>query len=240
MAATFQNSAAVLSYMQGKFGSANFSQWQIRRRIMFSRVTYTEAGATEYSFFADALGSNSTTIEDTNMPKANSFGQVHFLLKSIRTRIFIKTWDLLAFSGLDASTLVSDLFMGFVQAGVLELSINGRPYLQIPKPFMFAPPGDGRPQVYSAGIQTMVLTEASPNTLYTLVGQIPFATQTSKRNGLYLVDPNILIEAEQNFSCKILFPSGVVAVIGTTVTDDTSNPLKIGVEFDGIEFRPVQ
>jgi hypothetical protein len=207
---------------------------------MFSRVPYLEAGASEFSFFADALGSNSTTIEDTNMPKANSFGQVHFLLKSVRTRMYIKTWDLLAFTGLDASTLVSDALLGFMQAGVLELEINGRKFLQIVKPFLYAPPGDSRPQIYSSGVQSLTLSEGTPNTIYTWVGPIPFATQIGKRRGVYVVDPNILIEAEQNFSCKIIFPSGLVTVIGTTVTDDTTNPLKIGVEFDGIEFRPVQ
>jgi hypothetical protein len=60
------------------------------------------------------------------------------------------------------------------------------------------------------------------------------------RNNVYFVDPNILIEAEQQFSVKLSYPSGSVPVLASAVANDSTNPLKVGVIFDGLLLRPVQ
>jgi len=57
---------------------------------------------------------------------------------------------------------------------------------------------------------------------------------------VYFVDPNILIEAEQQFSVKLSYPSGSVPVLASAVANDSTNPLKVGVIFDGLLLRPVQ
>jgi hypothetical protein len=90
--------------------------------------------------------------------------------------------------------------------------------------------------VFSAGV--LNLTAGTPVTVF--IGPPPYCTQTRNKDGIYQVDPNIMIEAEQQFSMTISFPSGLVPVLGTGVTDDTTNPLKVGVILDGIEFRPLQ
>jgi hypothetical protein len=54
------------------------------------------------------------------------------------------------------------------------------------------------------------------------------------------VDPNILIEAEQQFNVKLSYPSGLLPVISTGVANDSTNPLKVGVILDGLLLRPVQ
>jgi hypothetical protein len=69
---------------------------------------------------------------------------------------------------------------------------------------------------------------------------VPWVTQTKRRDNVYFVDPNILIEAEQQFTVQINYPSGLVPVLATNVVNDTSNPLKIGVILDGLLLRPVQ
>jgi hypothetical protein len=72
------------------------------------------------------------------------------------------------------------------------------------------------------------------------VGRGPYAYPGQAGKGAaYLVDPQFLIGSDQNFMISIEFPSGLVPVIGTTVVaSDTT--LYIGVEFDGIEIRPLQ
>jgi hypothetical protein len=60
------------------------------------------------------------------------------------------------------------------------------------------------------------------------------------RSNVYFVDPNILIEAEQQFNVSLQFPSGIVPVLATNVVNDSTNPLKVGVILDGLLLRPVQ
>jgi hypothetical protein len=237
---TFSSSQETLAYLQQRFGSANYSSWQSGRKQFYSRVNYPAAGVTEAVFFSDAKGVNSASAEITNMPKANSFGQVHFLLKAIRCSFYMATNNWHAFTGADAYSIISDMVMGFVQSGVFELNINARPFVQLPVPFLYAPPGNGQPQLFSAGIQSQTLTEGTPNVSNTFVTATPYARQTSKARGVFLVDPNILIEAEQNFEAKISWPSGVVPVIATSVQNDSSNKLYLEVSLDGLLFRPVQ
>lgn len=239
MIKAFNNSLETLRYLQGKFGSADYKDWQYLRTQFYSYVNYPEAGQSTLTFFGSALG-GSLTLEDTNMPKAGSFGQVHFLIKSIRVGLRINTNNLDAWNGDDDSTLFSDYLAGFVQAGVLSLEIGARSFLEIPLPLLYSPSGKGVQQRYSAGIDLLTLAEGAPNTLSAFRSSAPFATTNGRGRNTYVVDPQILVEAEQNFSATLSFPSGLVPVIGTDITDDTTNPLKVGISLDGIQFRPVQ
>jgi hypothetical protein len=81
---------------------------------------------------------------------------------------------------------------------------------------------------------------AAPNPGGVGVVGLPWVTQTKMRSNVYFVDPNILIEAEQQFNVKVSFPSGNVPILATNVVDDTTNPVKIGVILDGLLLRPVQ
>jgi hypothetical protein len=234
----FASSAEALSYLQRKYGTANFREWQTLRFEFWSFQDYTAAGLISYNFFSTTAAGAITTF-DTNMPKANSFGQVHFLIKAIHTRWSIANWDLTAWDGTDATTLVSDMIDGFCQAGYLRWTINNREFALIPKPFLYAPAADGQEWHRNRVIDAITLTEGTPNTLATLRSAPPYAT-LGRRENAYLMDPNILVEAEQNFNININFDRGVVPIIATTINNDTTNPLKIGVKLDGILFRPMQ
>jgi hypothetical protein len=234
------NSMSAIKRIQQRYGSTDYASWQNLRKRFYSFVTYPEAGSSQLTFFGSALGQNGTTPEITNMPKAGSFGQQHFWVRTISCVVKIDVWNLAAWAGTDASSLYSDFIIGFVQAGFLEFKINARPWIQLPVPFLYAPPFDGRALVYSAGISTLTLAEGTPNTLTGLVTSAPFATQTTDKEGVFMFDPPPFIEAEQNFEITISFPSGLVPVIGTGVTDDTTNPLKVGVILDGELYRPMQ
>lgn len=232
----------VINSLSNKFGVIDYSRWQAIRWQWYSYVQYPSAGTNELNFFGNVAGQTGVTLADTNLPKAGSFGQTHFLLKTISTDIRLPNNDIDGFTlanqaTLDTRAFASDFLAGFVQAGVLEFGIGARPFATLPKPFQYAPP-PGNDVDYENSFANQigaVPTAGNPN----VVG-VPFATQTRLRSNVYVIDPNVLIEAEQQFSVKISFPSGIVPVIATNVVNDTTNPLKIGVIFDGVLLRPMQ
>jgi hypothetical protein len=174
------------------------------------------------------------------MPKANSFGQNHFLLKAIRCDYFIPDQNNDGWVSTDASTLYSDFIAGVFQAGVLEFSVGAKIVVQVPKPMLYCPPANGRTHFRHAGLTTLTLTEGTPNVILALNSPPPFADLNGDKKNLYVVDPNIVIEAEQNFDVAIRYPSGSLGITAATITDDTTNPLYFGVYLDGIVFRPQQ
>lgn len=233
------SSQQVIRNLQKKFGSANFAQWQGIRKQFYSFVQYPVAGQSEFQLFGSAI-SGTVNRQLTNMPKAGSFGQQHFQLKAVRTAYFINNQNITAFVSTDATTLYTELANGPFQAGVLELTIGNQLKLQVPKPFLYMPPAAGAAEVRAAGVRAITLTEATPNTLLTYDSHIPHADLNGCKQNLFRVDPNIIIEAEQNFLCTIKYPSGIIPITATGVVVDATNPLYIGVILDGIVFRPQQ
>lgn len=230
-------SQQVIRTLQSKYGSANFQRWQSLRRQFYSFVQYPDAGAAELRLFGDAV-SGTVNKQLTNMPKAGSFGQNHFMLKAIRCSYFINTEKITSWANTDATSLATEMLQGVFHAGVLELTIGSRLMVQVPKPFLYAPPADGRAVVRSEGVRALTLTEATPNTLLTYSGSAPNVQLNRGRESLYLVDPNIVIEAEQNFQVALRYPSGLLPVTATTIT--SANTFYVGVILDGLVFRPQQ
>jgi hypothetical protein len=235
-------SESIISAASQKFGVIDYTRWQAIRWQWYSYVTYPTAGTSELNFFGQVAGQAGVTLQDTNLPKAGSFGQTHFQLKSISTDIQLLVNDVDTFTlanqaTLDTRALASDFLNGFVQAGVLEFSVGARPFATIPKPFQYAPP-PGNPLDYNNSYVNQI--GAVPTATNPAVVGLPWTTQTKRRDNVYFVDPNILIEAEQQFNVKLSYPSGFVPIIANSVVNDSTNPLKIGVIFDGLLLRPVQ
>ena len=237
-------SESIISAASQRFGVIDYSRWQAIRWQWYSYVTYPEAGTGELNFFGQVAGQAGVTLQDTNLPKAGSFGQTHFQLKSISTDIQIANNNVDDFTRanintLDTRALASDYLLGFVQAGVLNFSVGARPFATIPKPFQYAPP-PGSPLDLDNTYVNQISAAPVPAVGASQVVGVPWVTQTKMRSNVYFVDPNILIEAEQQFNVKISFPSGNVPILATNVVDDTTNPVKIGVILDGLLLRPVQ
>ena len=237
-------SESIISAASQRFGVIDYSRWQAIRWQWYSYVTYPEAGTGELNFFGQVAGQAGVTLQDTNLPKAGSFGQTHFQLKSISTDIQIGNNNVDDFTRanqatLDTQALASDFLLGFVQAGVLNFSVGARPFATIPKPFQYAPP-PGSPLDLENSYVNQISAAPVPAVGAAQVVGVPWVTQTKMRSNVYFVDPNILIEAEQQFNVKISFPSGNVPILATNVVDDTTNPVKIGVILDGLLLRPVQ
>ena len=237
-------SESIISAASQKFGVIDYTRWQAIRWQWYSYITYPSAGATELNFFGQVAGQAGVTLQDTNLPKAGSFGQTHFQLKSISTDIQIASNDVDGFTRanqatLDTRALASDFLGGFVQAGVLRFSVGARPFATIVKPFQYAPP-PGSPLDYDNTYVNQISAAPVPAAGASQVVGVPWITQTKMRSNVYFVDPNILIEAEQQFNVSLQFPSGIVPVLATNVVNDSTNPLKVGVILDGLLLRPVQ
>jgi hypothetical protein len=240
-------SESIISAASQKFGVIDYSRWQAIRWQWYSYVTYPAAGATELNFFGQVAGQANVTLQDTNLPKAGSFGQTHFQLKSISTDIQIGNNDVDGFTRanidtIDTRALASDFLGGFVQAGVLRFNVGSRPFATIVKPFQYAPP-PGSPLDYDNTYVNQISAAPNPAVGATAVSGVPWVTQTKMRSNVYFVDPNILIEAEQQFNVSLQFPSGAVPVLATNVINiggANANPIKVGVVLDGLLLRPVQ
>jgi hypothetical protein len=237
-------SESIISAASQKFGVIDYTRWQAIRWQWYSYITYPSAGSTELNFFGQVAGQAGVTLQDTNLPKAGSFGQTHFQLKSISTDIQIASNDVDGFTRanqatLDTRALASDFLGGFVQAGVLRFSVGARPFATIVKPFQYAPP-PGSPLDYDNTYVNQISAVPVPAAGAAQVVGVPWITQTKMRSNVYFVDPNILIEAEQQFNVSLQFPSGIVPVLATNVVNDSTNPLKVGVILDGLLLRPVQ
>jgi hypothetical protein len=237
-------SESIISAASQKFGVIDYSRWQAIRWQWYSYVTYPTAGTTELNFFGQVAGQAGVTLQDTNLPKAGSFGQTHFQLKSISTDIQLAVNDVDGFTranqaSLDTRALASDFIGGFVQAGVLNFSVGARPFATIVKPFQYAPP-PGSPLDLANTYVNQISAAPNPAVGASAVVGVPWVTQTKMRSNVYFTDPNILIEAEQQFNVKLNFPSGVVPVLASNVVNDSTNPLKVGVILDGLLLRPVQ
>jgi len=237
-------SESIISAASQKFGVIDYTRWQAIRWQWYSYITYPSAGATELNFFGQVAGQAGVTLQDTNLPKAGSFGQTHFQLKSISTDIQIASNDVDGFTRanqatLDTRALASDFLGGFVQAGVLRFNVGARPFATIVKPFQYAPP-PGSPLDYDNTYVNQISAAPVPAAGAAQVVGVPWITQTKMRSNVYFVDPNILIEAEQQFNVSLQFPSGIVPVLATNVVNDSTNPLKVGVILDGLLLRPVQ
>lgn len=221
MATTYQDSNAFIEFLKGT------PYREVIRKQFYSYINYPLAGSSTLNFFGDAV-SSTVNAQLTNMPKANSFADSYFLVKSIRCTTFINNSQLLNADGLDANTLASDWIAGFAQAGYLDFTIGSRSFFQMPKPFLFAAGTDDVNYVRSG------TSAASP----ALGDNKPWAG--GKACSPFLIDPAIAIEPDANFTISVNYPSGSVPIISTGVVVAVSNPLYVGIELDGIWARKLQ
>lgn len=247
-------SEQVIMTASNRLGTVDYSRFQSLRGQYYSWVTYPQAGANTISFFGNVVGQSGITLADTNMPKAGSFGQVYFLVKTISLAVKIWNDDLDGFTranqaSLDTRAAASDYLAGFVQAGVLTFNIGARPFLVAPKPFLYLPtPGTDPDHFPSFGQQ--LSAAPTPAAGAASVSGLPRVTQTLERENVFRFDPSLLIEPEQQFDISLSYPTGLVPVIATAVTNlagpggvaagTNTNPFKVGVILDGVVLRPMQ
>lgn len=213
-----------MAQLQQDFGSFDPNNVQTRRRGYYSFKAYPTAGQAVFGFFTDTIGTTSRQL--TNIQRSGHLDNP-FIVRAIRTRYYIAAANQSAWTGLDADTIYSDLVNGLFQCGFLRIVIGAKEWMQLPCPFLYAPPAYGAPRVDTSGF-------AAAN-----VSSGPFAYLPSGDASAYLVDPAFMIGSDQNFQMTLEYPGGNMPVIGTNVV--TGNAiLYVGLELDGIDIRPLQ
>jgi hypothetical protein len=235
------NSQAIVGKLQSRYGTYARGQLQSQRKQFWSFIDYLD-GNSQYTFFGSALGDQATpNLARTNMPVQGSFGTSAFLIKSISMNLYIPsnstfgidyTPTVTTYATDATSGLWADLVNGFAQAGIFTLSVGAKNFVTIPKPFLYAPPADGR-----SDLTVTRLLNSATQTLS--VGAQEAELHRASENQ-YMVDPELYIDFQENFRVQVSYPAGAVTRIGTTSLPATTGKLYIGCVLDGVEFRPVQ
>ena len=242
----------VINLLQQRFGSSDFTQYQVLRAQKYDFVRLNPAGTNLVSFFSnpigatDPIGGNAKTAEQTNLYKTASFGQVFYVVTNIRTfaGFLPKARQSAPFA---ASTSV--LYQGYtslansamerlndlLNRGVLNIKLAQKLYFQLQRPFMTAPPGFGI-DIQSAGAAKLAAAVVKDNY---------FVRGDNRARSMFMVDPVQMIEPEIQIEATIDFPDGNSPVFtNTAVLDDnttTATPnVQVGLIFDGYEIRPSQ
>lgn len=242
----------ILNALQAKFGSADFSRYQIVRTPWYDTLRYPTAGASQLTFFTVPLGGTdpnsvlSKTYEQTNVIKPGSFGQTYFLLTGIRTEVRLLPkirQPAVAVSG-DAEAVTHglshqvgsyyDQLKKLFARGVLNIGFAQKQYFQIQQPFLNASPAYGVEVQAAPG--KAIAGDAVKGSTY--VGQdILF-------ENMYQLEPIQLIEPEIQISATIDFPNGTSPGFGTafltTGGAQAALAVDIALVFDGFQIRPQQ
>lgn len=242
---------AVINTLQTRFGTADFSRFQIIRQPKYDTVRYPSAGADQLAFFVvpqggtDPVSGLAKTQEQTNLVKSSSFGQEYFVLTGIRTfAMFLpKSRQPAAISG-DTDVIWSG-FTGAANGaieqliqlhnqGVLVVNFGQKNYLTLERPLLTAP--------FAAGVDIQEFGAVKPTSFTT---PSFWAGPSNRNEDLLLIDPILVIEPEQTINVSIQYPDGTSPAFTNTVlinadpTTATPN-VEVGVVFEGYTIRPNQ
>lgn len=234
----------VLGLLVDKIGSANWNQWQAQRfqYYDFVRVPNTGALTSQLNFFSNALGSTdptsatAKTLEQTNLVKPNTFGQVYFVIQQLRTvlRPLVKSRQNATVAAttnysLDQLTISTQMRQAF-STGVLNLVIGQKSYFDVNQPWRTCPPG--------FGIGTESLVVPFDRTVKTTGNA--YVAQSNALADVYTMSPPQLIEPEQTFQATIDFYDLGYNFSSSFVAAAQNANMEAGIIFDGYLFRPVQ
>jgi len=230
-----------LAALQRKVGSADFNRWTKRRYTYFDYVQLPPAGTAEMAFFAVANGSADSyvpsiikTDEQTNTSKVGQFDKGHFLIDNIRLHIRTFAKNRQATGINNQTSIISNQYnaLQLVLAqlaiqGVFSFQVGSKELFDIPQPFLTMPPGFGleisqHGAATGAGGSYSSWFQMDPNPIQ-----------------VYRLDPVQLIEAEQTFKAKILFPNANSPAL-TNIVNSTTPKVEIGLLFEGLLISPVQ
>lgn len=232
-------SPEVLNALQKQFGSADFDTWQIQRWQWYDYARYNSAGTNSLQMFINPQGSTDPvsvlpkTLEQTNMPKAGSFGQTYYLLQQVRTHAFILPKARQP-AGISDNTLttwrnmpaLTNKFAELLRRGSLSISINQKLYWQFERPFLACPPGFGM------NIQEFGASEGATPT-----AGIDWVQQSPYYKDVWNLNPNPqMFEPEQSFNVTFNWDS--LSPVFTTLVNGATPNIDLGVIFDGYIIRP--
>ncbi len=232
----------VLKWYQQTYGAVRYSSQQMTRYPYYYYTAYPALGAAEIGFFSQnnvQVGSQLTNIEN-----AGTLGNYSYLLTSIAFDLFLYIPTVASNQPTsyttDALAPYADIVHGLTQGGTFEFRVANTLWDQIPLPFMFSPPAIGKSRIEIAqGGFSWTQAGGSP---YAVTGaQASLCAADLERRAWRrrnFVNP-IFVAPQQSFTAKVLYPSGAIPVISTSVINNTTAFIYVGCRFDGWRFAPV-
>lgn len=248
-------SPEIIDSLQKRFGSADFSRYQVVRGQKYDFCRLLAAGTNSVSFFSNPIGATDPgagatlfkTLEQTNLVKNASFGQEYFALTQIRTyanfvcqsRQGFTTGTNFTYRGYTAlANSAMEKLQTVLNSGVLEISFAQKLYYQIARPFVQCPAGFGIDIQSLASSRTGNAAETQPE------GTNWLARPDYRATAVYNIDPIQIIEPEIQIQAAINFPNGNTPNFTNTALDTangTQTPaIELGLIFDGYVIRPSQ
>lgn len=248
-------SPEIIDSLQKRFGSADFSRYQVVRGQKYDFCRLLAAGTNSVSFFSNPIGATDPgagatlfkTLEQTNLVKNASFGQEYFALTQIRTyanfvcqsRQGFTTGTNFTYRGYTAlADSAMEKLQTVLNTGVLEISFAQKLYYQIARPFIQCPAGFGIDVQSLASSRTGNAAETQPE------GTNWLARPDYRATAVYNIDPIQIIEPEIQIQAAINFPNGNTPNFTNTALDTangTQTPaVELGLIFDGYVIRPSQ
>jgi hypothetical protein len=245
----------IIDSLQKRFGSADFSRYQVVRGQKYDFCRLLAAGTNSVSFFSNPIGATDPgagatlfkTLEQTNLVKNASFGQEYFALTQIRTyanfvcqaRQGFTTGTNFTYRGYTAlADSAMEKLQSVLNSGVLEISFAQKLYYQIARPFIQCPAGFGIDVQSLASSRTGNAAETQPE------GTNWLARPDYRATAVYNIDPIQIIEPEIQIQAAINFPNGNTPNFTNTALDTangTQTPaIELGLIFDGYVIRPSQ
>lgn len=245
----------IIDSLQKRFGSADFSRYQVVRGQKYDFCRLLAAGTNSVSFFSNPVGAADPgagatlfkTLEQTNLVKNASFGQEYFALTQIRTyagfvcqsRQGFTTGTNFTYRGYTALTnSAMEKLQTVLNTGVLEISFAQKLYYQIARPFVQCPPGFG------IDIQSLASSRTGNAAETQAPGTNWIARPDYRATSVYNIDPIQIIEPEIQIQAAINFPAGNTPNFTNTALDTangTQTPaVELGLIFDGYVIRPSQ
>jgi len=249
-------SPEILDSLQKRFGSADFSRYQVVRgqKYDFCRLQNGATTASSVSFFSNPIGAADPaaptvfkTLEQTNLVKNASFGQEYFALTQIRTyanfvaqaRQGTAVGKNFVFRGYTALTnSAMEQLQTLMSTGVLEIKFAQKLYYQIARPFVQCPPGFG------IDVQSLASSRTG-NAAETQVADTNWLVRPDYRgSSVYNIDPIQIIEPEIQIQAALTFPGGnAPSFLDSALTTGNSAftpAIELGLIFDGYVIRPSQ
>lgn len=246
----------IIDSLQKRFGSADFSRYQVVRGQKYDFCRLTATGTNSVAFFSNPVGASDPgagspplfkTLEQTNLVKNASFGQEYFALTQIRTYA-----NFVCLSRQPSGLGTNVVYRGFtakadsameklqtlLNTGVLEISFAQKLYYQIARPFVQCPPGFG------IDIQSLA-SSRDGNAAETQVSGTNWVARPDYRaTAVYNIDPIQIIEPEIQIQAQINFPNGNTPDFTnsglTTASGNFTPNIELGLIFDGYVIRPSQ
>lgn len=245
----------IIDSLQKRFGSADFSRYQVVRGQKYDFCRLLAAGTNSVSFFSNPIGATDPgagatlfkTLEQTNLVKNASFGQEYFALTQIRTyanfvcqsRQGFTTGTNFTYRGYTAlADSAMEKLQTVLNSGVLEIRFAQKLYYQIARPFVQCPAGFGIDIQSLASSRTGNAAETQPN------GTNWLARPDYRATAVYNIDPIQIVEPEIQIQAAINFPNGNTPNFTNSALDTangTQTPaIELGLIFDGYVIRPSQ